>query len=235
MAQLGRVDGARQQKIKKSWPDTFLTPSFAVLLAVELTIAKTQQDALFFAVCVLGVGLGLRAYAQKRAGLTTVIVAREVAAGMSPEALKDLRPRTGAVQKMMVAARGVTPVLRFALEEARMRQASLYILFVKELAVSLPGALSEPVRPRWQDDPQAAAIMYAMLDLGKTHNVPVVPLFAVSEDPAAIIVDLSATLGVDMLILGASRRRFFAQLLKGDVIASIARGLPENIELLIQG
>ena len=223
-------------KLSLRWYERgIMAATFAVLLAVELTIAKTQQDALFFAVCVLGVGLGLRAYAQKRAGLTTVIVAREVAAGMSPEALKDLRPRTGAVQKMMVAARGVTPVLRFALEEARMRQASLYILFVKELAVSLPGALSEPVRPRWQDDPQAAAIMYAMLDLGKTHNVPVVPLFAVSEDPAAIIVDLSATLGVDMLILGASRRRFFAQLLKGDVIASIARGLPENIELLIQG
>ena len=34
------------------------------LLAVEMTIAKTKPDALFFAMCVLGVGLGLRAWTR---------------------------------------------------------------------------------------------------------------------------------------------------------------------------
>ena len=37
--------------------------TFLVLAVVEITIAKTKPDALFFAVCVLGVGLGFRAYA----------------------------------------------------------------------------------------------------------------------------------------------------------------------------
>src|SRR5207302_4706949 len=39
--------------------------TFVVLAAVELTIAKTKPEALFFAMCVLGVGYGLRAYSHK--------------------------------------------------------------------------------------------------------------------------------------------------------------------------
>ncbi len=46
--------------------------TFLVLAAVELTIAKTKPEALFFAMCVLGVGYGLRAYSHKLSGLKTV-------------------------------------------------------------------------------------------------------------------------------------------------------------------
>src|SRR3954470_9058909 len=46
--------------------------TFLVLAAVELTLAKTKPDALFFAMCVLGVGLGFRAYSHKLAGLRTL-------------------------------------------------------------------------------------------------------------------------------------------------------------------
>src|SRR3954469_2892079 len=42
--------------------------TFLLLSAVELTIAKTQPEALRFAVCVLGVGYGLRAYSHKLSG-----------------------------------------------------------------------------------------------------------------------------------------------------------------------
>ena len=53
--------------------------TFLVLAAVELTIAKTKPDALFFAMCVLGIGLALRAYSHKLSGLKTVTMTREVA------------------------------------------------------------------------------------------------------------------------------------------------------------
>ncbi len=45
--------------------------TFLILTAVELTIAKTKPDALFFAMCVLGIGLTLRAYSHKLSGLKT--------------------------------------------------------------------------------------------------------------------------------------------------------------------
>ena len=54
--------------------------TFFVLAAVEVTIAKTKPDALFFAACVLGIGYGLRAYSHKLSGLKTVTVSSGVAA-----------------------------------------------------------------------------------------------------------------------------------------------------------
>ena len=136
----------------------------------------------------------------------------------------------------MVAARGFTPVLGFALEEARFRQGPLYVLYVKELAVNLPGApATEQKRPRWQDDKQAAAIMYGMLELGRNAGVPVLPVYTVSEDPAATILDVSATLGVDLLMVGAPQRNSLARLLKGNVVNEVAKNLPENIQLIIHG
>ncbi len=209
--------------------------TFLVLVAIELTIAKTKPDALFFACCILSGGMGLRMYSQKRAGLETVTVHRDVAEAFSPAATARLQLRLDTGQKILVAARGLTPVLRYALEETRLRKATLYVLFVRELAVSMPAPVVERTTPRWQEDSQAAAIMYGMIDLAKQHGVSVVPLYAVSEDPAGTILDLSALLGIDFLLLGASRRRFFTQLIRGDVIENVARDLPENIQLLIHG
>jgi nucleotide-binding universal stress UspA family protein len=127
-------------------------------------------------------------------------------------------------------------VLRFALEEAHLRQGSLYVLYVKELAVAMPGPLAMNEQPRWQDDPHAAEIMYGVLELGRQNNVSVIPLYSVSESPAGTILDLAATLGADLLVLGTSQqRRTLASLLKGNVVNEVAKNLPENIRLIIYG
>jgi nucleotide-binding universal stress UspA family protein len=213
----------------------FMAVTFAVLFAVELTIARTKNDALFFACCVVGIGMALRAWSQKRAGLRTLTVSENLAAHVSPETSPDFQLNLGAGQSILVAARGLTPVLRFGLEEARLRQGILYVLYVKELAVTLPGPLETAERPKWQQDPEAAKIMCSMLELGAQHKVQVVPLYSVSENPAATILDLAATLGIDFLLLGARHRRTLAQLFKGDVANRVAKDLPENIQLLIHG
>lgn len=209
--------------------------AFVVLFAVEVTVAKTKPDALFFACCVVGLGLSLRFWAHRRAGLRTVIVSEPVAAAVAPEAVPKFEFRLKPGQNLMVAARGLTPVLRFALEEARLRQANLYVLYVKTIAVAPPGRPAPADKPRWQDDPVAAPIMTAMLTQAEPLGVRVVPLYAVSDNPAATILDLAATLGVDMLILGARTRRTLAQLFRGDVVNQVSRHLPENIELIIHG
>jgi len=209
--------------------------TFLVMFAVEMTIAKTKPDALFFAVCVLGIGLSLRAYSHHRAGLRTLTVSEEVAAAVAPESIPGFSPNLSGVQTILVAARGLTPVLSFALEEARLRKASLYVLYVKELAVTFTGPIQKSEKMRWQDDKEAAKIMYSMLELGRQHEVPVVPMFAVSDDPAGTILDLAATVGVDILMLGTSHRRTLVSLLKGDVVTAVAKNLPENIQLVIYG
>jgi amino acid transporter/nucleotide-binding universal stress UspA family protein len=218
------------------WEFSFMLVTFITLFAIELTLAKTKPNALFFIVCILLGGLTLRAWSQKRAGFETVILTREQAAAIvKPEAVANLRPNLSPGQAILVAARGFTPVLRFALEEAKLRQGNLYVLYIKQLSVALPGPLSKGERPRWENDKQAAEIMYGVFDLAREAGVSALPVYAVSDNPAGTIVDIAATLGVDMLMLGAPHRNALAKLLRGDVVTEVAKSLPENIQLVIHG
>jgi len=67
------------------------------------------------------------------------------------------------------------------------------------------------------------------------RRVDVMPIYAVSENPAGTILDLAATLGIDYLMLGSSHRMSMTKILKGNVIAQVAAGLPEDIQLIIHG
>lgn len=225
---------AANWKLEMRWFErSAMFATFFLLMAVELTIAHESKDALFFAVLVVGTGLAIRAWSHKVTGITTVTISREVAEVVSPEAVEKLRPVLREGQKIMVAARGVTPVLRFALDEAALRKATLCVLYVKEVAIFM-GA--QPAAPgKWQDEPQASAIMSLCLKLGEELGVCVMPVYVVSSDPAATILDLAATLGVDYLMLGASHRVSMAKLLKGNVVEKVAAGLPEEIQLVIHG
>ena len=209
--------------------------TFVILCLVEITLARTKPDALFFVVCVLGIGLTVRTLAQRRQGLTTLTVTRQVAEMVTPNLIATMQPRLEEGQKIMVAARGITPVLGFALEEAKLRKATLCVLYVKEIAVYYGGRSAQPARPRWQDDPEAQAIMSVMLKFGAEREICVVPVYAVSVDAAATILDLSATMGVDYLIIGASQRSGMAKLLRGSVATNVAQQLPDTIQLLIFG
>jgi amino acid transporter/nucleotide-binding universal stress UspA family protein len=219
-----------------TWYDRVLFGiTFTILFFVELTLARTKPDALFFVVCVLGIGLALRAWTQKRAGFTTLTVTHQVAAMVSPNLAATMQPRMEEGQKIMVAARGITPVLSFALDEAQLRKATLCVLYVKEIAVYYAGGPTFLGRARWQDDPEAQAIMSLMLKLGAERNICVLPVYAVSEDAAATILDLSATMGVDFLVIGATQRHALANLLRGSVATNVAQQLPDSIQLVIYG
>jgi len=219
-----------------TWYDRVLFGiTFTILFFVELTLARTKPDALFFVVCVLGIGLALRAWTQKRAGFTTLTVTHRVAAMVSPNLAATMQPRMEEGQKIMVAARGITPVLSFALDEAQLRKATLCVLYVKEIAVYYAGGPTFLGRARWQDDPEAQAIMSLMLKLGAERNICVLPVYAVSEDAAATILDLSATMGVDFLMIGATQRHALANLLRGSVATNVAQQLPDSIQLVIYG
>jgi len=219
-----------------TWYDHVLFAiTFVILGFVELTLAHTKLDALQFVLAVLIGGLALRAYTQKLQGLTTLTVTREVAKMVTPDLVTSMRPRLEEGQKIMVAARGITPVLSFAMDEAQLRKATLFVLYVKEVAVYYTAARISLGRAKWQDDPEANAIMCSMLKLGRERGINVVPLYTVSQDAAATIVDLAATMGIDFLVIGASQRPAMAKLLRGSVATNVAQQLPESIHLLIFG
>src|SRR6266481_4588819 len=219
-----------------TWYDRVLfCITFVILAFVELTLAHTKVDALQFVLAILIGGLALRAYTLKRQGLTTLTVTREVARMVTPDLMTSMRPRLQEGQKIMVAARGITPVLSFALDEAQLRKATLFVLYVTEVAVYYTAADTRLGRAKWQDNPEANAIMCSMLKLGRERGINVVPLYAVSQDAAATIVDLAATMGMDFLVIGASQRPAMVKLLRGSVATNVAQHLPESIHLMIYG
>src|SRR5215467_9419609 len=219
-----------------TWYDHLLFGiTFVILAFVEITLAHTKLDALQFVLAVLIGGLALRAYTLKLQGLTTLTVTREVAKMVTPDLAATLRPQLQEGQKIMVAARGITPVLSFAMDEAQLRKATLCVLYVKEVAIYYTAAGTPLGRARWQDDPEANAIMSSMAKLGEERDICVVPLYAVSQAAAATIVDLAATMGIDYLVIGASQRSAMAKLLRGSVATNVAQHLPDSIHLLIFG
>jgi nucleotide-binding universal stress UspA family protein len=224
------------RELDLGWFQRFIMVStFLVLFAVEVTIAKTKPDALFFACSVLGIGLTLRFYSHKLSGLTTLTVTRKIADMVVPNLPVAMQPRLEEGQKIMVAARGINPVLNFALEEAQLRKAVLCVVYVKEVVVYFAASPAARGRPRWQEDPEANAIMSLMLKEGQQRGVCVLPVYAVSEDAAATIVDLSATMGVDCLVIGTTQRGALTNLLRGSVANHIAENLPDSIRLVIFG
>jgi len=219
-----------------TWYDRVLFGiTFVVLAFVALTLAHTKLDALQFVLAILIGGLALRAYTLKLQGLTTLTVTREVAQMVTPDLTTNMQPRLEEGQKIMVAARGITPVLSFSMDEAQLRKATLFVLYVKEVAVYFTAAGTPLGRSKWQDDPQANAIMCSMIKLGRERGINIVPLYAVSQDAAATIVDLAATMGIDFLVIGASQRTAMAKLLRGSVATNVAQHLPDSIKLLIFG
>src|SRR5205807_898267 len=82
------------RELALGWLQRFIMVStFLVLFAVEVTIAKTKPDALFFACSVLGIGLTLRFYSHKLSGLTTLTVTRKIADMVVPNLPITMQPR----------------------------------------------------------------------------------------------------------------------------------------------
>jgi nucleotide-binding universal stress UspA family protein len=226
---------ATNLKLEMAIPErTLMVVTALILVAVEITLAYTKHDALFFVVCVLIVGLSLWAYSRRLSGITTLTVSSEVAKIVKPEVIENLRQPVQESQKILVSVRGLTPALSFALDEAELRKAALYVLYVREIAVLYPGANSKG-RVSWKDDPEANAILSAAIQIGNARNIPTIPLFATATEAASLIVDTAATIGADFLILGASHRSSLAKVLKGNVATQVAASLPDNIQLVIHG
>jgi amino acid transporter/nucleotide-binding universal stress UspA family protein len=215
------------------WERALVGGTTLVLAAIWMTIAATKPYALLFATLVVGIGFLMTSRWVKGPAPAPAAGTETTADGL-PAVLEPVLPTgeaaaattTGAI---LVSARGVTDVLKFAVEEAALRKHVLYVLYVREIAVTIPTV------SHWRNDPEATAIFNAARGLGRERGVQVMPVYTTSDDPAPIILDLAATLGVEYLIMGGTHRSRIVNLLKGNVIGRVAHELPSNIRLLIYG
>ena len=199
--------------------------TFFILVAVWITIALSKPYALLFVAIVLGLGLAVRELTSRHrqtappaAPKLATVVPVAPALGSPPEFLG---------QFILVAARGWTPALQFALEESRLRGAQLLVLYIREVAVNID------MGGNWQHDPDARAL-FTRLEV-EARGLKVNKLYSLSDSPADTIIDIAATFGIDSVVLGGSRRATLVNLLKGNVVARVAANLPESMHLIVIG
>lgn len=201
-----------------------------VLFAIWLTIATTNTAALVFITVMLASGLTLR-FVGRRVPIRVPVPA---AAAPLPEAaavpLAELLPFDPGKPKLLVATRGNLKLLSFAFDEARRRDANLFVLYVRDIAVLYPGQ-THAMTP--EEDREASSMFRHADRMAREFTVPLQPIYCVSRDAADVILDFSATYAVDLVILGVSRRAGLLRALRGDVIAGVADNLPAESTLLI--
>jgi amino acid transporter/nucleotide-binding universal stress UspA family protein len=198
-----------------------------LMAAIELTIIVAKPRATIFAGSIIATVLIIRFFLKRRAEA-------EVPPLPTPEAgwLAEVRRAPVVIEpgkpRIMLAARGRYQS-EFAVDLARRRGAVLFAIYVRTLRVMdvQPGAV-----PRVEDDPIAQETLGTTAILAREAGVPFVPIYVTSTDIPAEILDYTVTYGCDTLIMGKSRRSLFSRRVTGDVVAEIARHLPDNVALI---
>ncbi len=201
----------------------FMGAAAVVLFFVEISIAIEKQEAALFATLVLVLGLTARAVAKR----TLAKQPRIAPQAPSRPAIHRKRRKAMPTRRYLIATKEANPrLVKFAIEEAKSRNAFLFILQVKEIRVgSLPERISMPSNgveakiAQWCDE---ADVDYQFI------QIP-------SWEVGYTIAEQAATFGVERVMIGAERRTRLENVLKGSVMRSLNRLLPEDVQLVIYG
>jgi nucleotide-binding universal stress UspA family protein len=201
----------------------FMLVSATILFLVEISIAVKKTDATIFALAILALGLAARAVAKRK--LRAVPAVPELVP--APVSARRRRRKELPSTKYLVAVKEMSEkLLRFAAEEARARNAFLFVLRVKEIAVgALPAMLEMPTNGQEQRIEEICT--EARIDF-QSLQIP-------SYDVGYTIAEQAATFGVDRVIIGAQHRSRLEYALKGSVMRSLNTLLPEEVQLVIFG
>jgi nucleotide-binding universal stress UspA family protein len=153
-----------------------------------------------------------------------------VASAEDHEADEALNPkRTGG--RILLTTRGNVPVFRFALERAKRQKAELFVVFVRNLAVPVLGT---PSTPDYEADPAAKKFFEIVSREIEGSGVTVHSKYVVARNVAGAIVHLAAGLAADTLVMAAPQHGVLWRTVKGNVLKSVTRHLPKQIELIVR-
>ncbi len=198
-----------------------------LLAAIWITIALSKFHALVFVVIVLVIGFAVREFTRVKQAVKEPALVRSGETVWEAQAAEKVNGEPFIGEFILVAARGWTPALRFAIDETRLRGAHLLVLYIREVAVQVD------MGANWQDDPEARRL-FRKVD-AEAMGLQVHKLYSISDAPADTITEIAATFGVDAVVLGGSRRAALVNLLKGNVVARVAANLPDSMHLIVIG
>jgi amino acid transporter/nucleotide-binding universal stress UspA family protein len=201
-----------------------------LVAAIEMTIAFEKPAAVMFAGSVLGAGLVAR-YGAKRVAVPVTVAEEQARKPVTESAIRASIPANAA--RLLVPTRGHPKLMKFAIDYAKDKGAALFVLFVREVALAFRERGENLSTMTLASDKDAQAIFANARRMCDTANVPMVQLYAVHDSPAELILDHAATLGVDAVLMGVSKRGALWKTLRGDVLQEVIEYLPESIPLLI--
>ncbi len=216
----------RELPLKKS-ERFLLMGSGVILFFIELTIAYEKKQALLFAVSIVTVGLFLRFVAKRFAPAPVEYAVPSIEVLTVSEA-KEIAPLYKS--SSLVAIRSVNPYL---LNEAAMRvkamgESSLYISYVEEAPVA-PGLTElEPSKESLE------LLSQAMHEMEK-KGINAIPVWQLGNSPGKLISLAAKELGVTTVMIGTTKRSGLIRMVRGDVLRTLARFLPQDCHLAIVG
>ncbi len=225
--------------------------TFAILLAIEVTLFLEKPGARVFAVTILAVGLIMRGLAREHSARKAAR-AREkghqlhhhkvAQVPLSSSELTALTAKTRSLHRtnfehptqhhggpILAAVRGVGKTLDFAVSEAQETGRPLYVMFVREQPVIAPGDRKK----KWYDDRDAKAIFQSLEKKGLGEMI--LPCYTISDSPPNAIADLASMIGAERVIIGASQRGTLITMLRGDMVSTLSKMIPEDMYLVVCG
>jgi amino acid transporter len=210
----------------KTWERALLFFATVILFFIELTIAYEKRSALIFASTVLVVGFTLRFMAKKFAVAPEVVLVPEinVLTVSEAKAIAALYHSSS-----LVALRTLNPHL---LDEAALRvkakgESSLYLSYVEPMPDLME--LPEAVEPSKES---VDLLAHAQREM-ENRGITAIPVWQAGEDAGKLIAMAANELGVETVLIGATKRSGLIKLMRQDVFQSLARRLDPRRHLLI--
>ncbi len=243
------VCGTNQHLKITPWQRRAMLVLAIFMSAVWVTIAWEKPRALMFAGGIMIAGLAARFFARNYASVgqwmlapvsfpmqvpaeeDLAVLPRGMAAARVTSKVSEVptRPQPHWKKKILVATRGNPRLLKFAFEHAKSQDAEILLLFIRHVAIETGGARAEDLAA----DAEALALQATSKTMAEEYSVPYHFLYTTATDVAESLLDIAVTHGVETVVIGASRRGGLWRAMKGDVIESLGRLLPESISLLI--
>ena len=86
---------------------------------------------------------------------------------------------------------------------------------------------------RLGDDMKAQDVIGEMRKAASDEKVAMTPVYCTANKASDMIVELAATLGADLVVLGGTRRGVLVNFLGGDTVREVSSQLPDEIPLVV--
>lgn len=202
----------------KTWKRVFMFATCIFMLLVEITLFIEKPHARVFVISLLGLGLLMRALVAERKEKVVAKSSGVVSLVKIPEDIK---------KSSLLVITGMNKSLDFALEEAKINNLPLYILFVREQRF----VTAMDQKRSWTEDKEASKLFNQVLTL--SPKVPIEFLYEVTSYTAYSIVEIAKLHKVSRIIIRGKKRVSLFYFLRGMTIRELAKLMPRNIDLIV--